>query len=113
MSTGQTNRRKPRPLSMQARAQGLRLIPAEVDVEALFLTRTHRRVRRDATISLEGHIWEVPVALRGREIQVHYDPFSWKRVELYLQGQKVGCAHPCDKQLNARCFNAKTYDETP
>jgi transposase InsO family protein len=97
----------------QARAQGLRLIPAEMDVEALFLSRTHRRVRRDATLSLEGRIWEVPVALRGREIQVHYDPFTWKRVELYLQGQKVGCAHPCDKQLNARCFNGKTYDETP
>ena len=77
-------------------------------MEALFLSRTHRRVRRDATLSLEGRIWEVPVALRGREIQVHYDPFTWKRVELYLQGKKVGSAHPCDKQLNARCFNGET-----
>ena len=70
-----------------------------MDVEALFLSRTHRRVRRDATLSLEGRIWEVPVALRGREIQVHYDPFNWKRVELYLQREK-GRQCPSVRQTN-------------
>ncbi len=40
-------------------AAGLRQLPA--DWQRLFLARATRRVRLDATISLEGRLWEVPV----------------------------------------------------
>ena len=63
-----------------------------------------RRVRRDATISIAGTLWEVPPACRGRVVDVHYDPFLWKRVELYVEGRKVGDARRCDKRLNAHTF---------
>ena len=95
----------------QERSAHLRVLPADLDVAALFLNRVRRRVRRDATISLEGQIWEVPVALRGREIEVHYDPFAFRRVDLYWEGQKVGQAHRCDKQLNARSFPLENYEK--
>jgi len=94
----------------QERGEGLRPIPAGMDVEGLFLLRTRRRVRRDATISIAGTLWEVPPACRGRVVDVHYDPFLWKRVELYVEGRKVGDARRCDKRLNAHTFGLENYE---
>jgi len=94
----------------QARSEGLRPIPAGMDVDGLFLLRTRRRVRRDATISISGTLWEVPPACRGRVVDVHYDPFRWTRVELYVEGRKVGDARRCDKNLNARSFALENYE---
>jgi transposase InsO family protein len=92
------------------RSEGLRPVPEGMDVDALFLLRTRRRVRRDATISIAGTLWEVPPACRGRKVDVHYDPFRWTRVELYVDGRKVGDAKRCDKQLNARSFGMENYE---
>jgi putative transposase len=94
------------------RSQGLRLLHDDLDVAGLFLARTVRRVRRDATIALEGRIFEVPVALRGRLIEVHYDPFGWRRVEVCLDGNNLGPARPCDKQLNSRTFERDNYEKS-
>ena len=94
----------------QARSEGLRPIPAGMDVDGLFLLRTRRRVRRDATISITGTLWEVPPACRGRVVDVHYDPFRWTRVELYVEGRKVGDARRCDKNLNAHSFALENYE---
>ena len=93
----------------QERSEGLRPIPAGMDVDGLFLLRARRRVRRDATISIAGGLWEVPPACRGRQVDVHYDPFLWTRVELYVEGRKVGDARRCDKNLNARTFGLENY----
>ena len=93
----------------QSRSEGLRPIPATMDVDGLFLLRTRRRVRRDATISISGSLWEVPLACRGRLVDVHYDPFQWSRVELYVGGAKVGDAKRCDKNINARSFRSENY----
>src|SRR6202008_3793104 len=38
--------------------------------QALFYERIARRVRLDATVSIEGRLWEVPVHLRGRAIEL-------------------------------------------
>lgn len=94
----------------QERSTCLRPVPADMDFEALFLLRTTRRVRSDATISISGTLWEVPSAYRGRKIEVHYDPFGWKRVELHLEGKKIGTARRCDKNLNARSFGLENYE---
>jgi putative transposase len=94
----------------EQRSEQLRPLPAGMDVAGLFLLRASRRVRRDATISLSGTLWEVPPACRGRVVDVHYDPFRWTRVELYVEGRKVGDARRCDKNLNARSFGLENYD---
>ena len=94
------------------RSKGLRTITAGMDVAALFLKRVKRRVRRDATISIGGVMWEVPVALMGREVEVHYDPFRWQRMDIFLEGQQVGAAQRCNKQINAHSFNNKEQHES-
>jgi putative transposase len=92
------------------RAVHLRTADPQTDWEALFLTRAQRRVRLDATFSLEGQLWEVPLHLRGQLIQVRFDPFAWKRVEIWWEDQFVGLAHRCNKQLNAHTYPDREYD---
>jgi transposase InsO family protein len=92
------------------RAANLRVAEAQTDWQRLFLTRTERRVRLDATIGLEGKIWEVPVHLRGRLIQLRYDPFNWLRVEIWLNDAFLGLATPCNKILNSKTYTDRDYD---
>jgi putative transposase len=87
-----------------------RLLPAQSDWQALFLARTMRRVRMDATVSLEGRLWEVPVHLRGRHVELRYDPFEWKRVEVWHRESLAGAARACDKQLNAKTYTSADYE---
>lgn len=91
------------------RAPHLRMADPQTDWEALFLAQAERRVRLDATFSLEGQLWEVPVHLRGQLIQIRFDPFAWKRVEIWWDHQFVGLAHRCNKQLNSKTYPPSEY----
>lgn len=93
------------------RAGQLRVIYDGMDLPGLFLARTTRRVRRDATISLAGKIFETPVALRGREVEVRYDPFAFARVEIWLNNRFIANAKLCDKYLNSRTFDKENYEK--
>jgi putative transposase len=92
------------------RTVNLRTADPQTDWEALFLSRVERRVRLDATFSLEGQLWEAPVHLRGQVIQVRFDPFGWRRVEIWWDGKFVGPARRCDKQLNAKTYTDRDYE---
>jgi hypothetical protein len=50
------------------------------------------------------------VHLRGQLIQVRFDPFAWRRVEIWWEDKFVGLAHRCDKQLNAKTYLHREYD---
>ncbi len=81
------------------------------DFERLFYKRIERRVRKDATISVDSCLWEAPTHLRGVKVQVRYDPFiSNKTLEIYLGGKCVATASPCDKNYNAHHFNSSNYE---
>lgn len=92
------------------RALNLRTADPQTDWEGLFLARAQRRVRLDATVSLEGLLWEVPIHLRGQLIQLRFDPFTWQRVEVWHQDHFVARARRCDKQLNAKTYTQSEYD---
>jgi transposase InsO family protein len=92
------------------KAVSLRQLPADTDWQRLFLARATRRVRLDATVSLEGNLWEVPVHLRGRQIELHYDPFDWSRVEVWYRDSFAALARRCDKHLNARTYGPSDYE---
>lgn len=92
------------------RASHLRSADAQTDWQRLFLTRAQRRVRLDATISLGGRLWEVPVHLRGRRVQLRYEPFEWQRVEVWLGDVFVSLAKRCDKQLNSKTYSDRDYE---
>jgi hypothetical protein len=92
------------------RALHLRTADPQTDWEALFLSRAERRVRLDATVSVQGQLWEVPVHLRGCLIELRFNPFDWRRVEIWYQAKYVGLAHRCDKRLNSKTYPDSPYD---
>ena len=92
------------------KATALRQLPSDTDWRRLFLARSTRRVRLDATISLEGTLWEVPVHLRGREVQLRYEPFQWSVLEVWYQEKFVGLGRRCDKNLNAKTYGSADYE---
>jgi transposase InsO family protein len=92
------------------RAVNLRMADLQTDWAALFLSRAQRRVRLDATVSVQGQLWEVPVHLRGRIIELRFNPFDWRRVEIWHQDKFVALAHRCDKRLNSKTYTDTDYD---
>lgn len=59
--------------------------PADSETLRLaFLWREKRKVRRNATISLQSNTYQVDPALAGRTLVLRFDPFDLSHVELYL-----------------------------
>ena len=92
------------------KATALRQLPSDTDWRRLFLARSTRRVRLDATISLDGTLWEVPVHLRGRRVQLRYEPFQWSVLEVWYQEKFAGLGRRCDKNLNAKTYGSADYE---
>jgi putative transposase len=66
-----------------------------VDAHALqtaFLWRESRKVRKDATLSLQGNSYRVDAHLAGRTLELRFDPFDLSALELYLDGRHLGRA---------------------
>jgi putative transposase len=88
----------------QQRSENIRVLESGIDLEAHFLKRIERRVRLDATISINGQIWEVPTHLRRHKVQVRYNPFNFSRVEIWMDDKFIASAQKCDKNINAVTF---------
>jgi hypothetical protein len=82
----------------------------QTDWEALFLSRAQRRVRLDATFSMEGQLWEGPLHLRGQFIQVRFNPFDWRRAEIWCEDEYVSPARRCYRPLNSKTYTDRNYD---
>ena len=61
-------------------------------VRRAFLWREKRKVRRDATLSLQGNRYQVDTQFAGRTLELRFDPFDLTQVELYLDRNLVGMA---------------------
>lgn len=57
-----------------------------------FLWRESRKVRRDATLALQGNRYQVDPHLAGRTVELRFDPFDLSHMELYLEGAYLGLA---------------------
>ncbi len=61
-------------------------------VRRAFLWREKRKVRQDATLSLQGNRYQVKPQWAGRSIELRFDPFDLSQIELYLDGTCLGLA---------------------
>jgi putative transposase len=61
-------------------------------VRRAFLWREKRKVRRDATLSLQGNRYQVEPQWAGRTLELRFDPFDLAHLELYLEGRALGLA---------------------
>lgn len=67
-----------------------------------FRKRVTRKVDKDRTISLDGRLYEAPVALIGRTVTLLYHDGDPARVELIHGGASHGMLIPLDVHVNAR-----------
>jgi putative transposase len=79
-------------------------------LDKLFYNRIERTVRKNGTIRLLNQIYEVPLSLRGRRIELHYDPFQdTPTLEIYHKGHHQGTAHLADLHFNSQ-YDRQNYE---
>ncbi|HEY5743411.1 MAG TPA: Mu transposase C-terminal domain-containing protein [Terrimicrobiaceae bacterium] len=84
-----------------AQAAGtLRELNGGLDLEALFFTCMTRTVRKDGTVRIEGKLYEVDLSLRALQVELRFDPFSMKRIEVYPRNRACGLARLANLHLN-------------
>lgn len=83
-------------------SEGIRPLPADVDLEALFLEETRRRVAKDGTCKLRGRVFEAGPRFIGQRVTVRFDPFDLRRIQIVSADGQTHPAFPVD--LHGNCF---------
>jgi putative transposase len=69
-------------------------LPSPGQLREAFLWSGRRTVRKTATVSLHGNIYQVDPSLVRRTVELVFDPFDLASVEVRHQGQPAGKAVP-------------------
>jgi hypothetical protein len=75
---------------------------ASGDMEDHFRKASRRTVAKDRTIALEGRLYEAPVDLIGKKVNVLYHEHDPVRVEILYEGRTYGFATMLDVNVNCR-----------
>jgi transposase InsO family protein len=102
---------EPPACRFMAQSETLRPAPPDEELRRLFLLQDKRRVRKDATVSIQGIYFELTPALRGQYVQVRYDPRRLDEVEIWHQDRFVQVAKRLDRNGNSKTFNRGDRDE--
>jgi len=78
------------------------LRPAPANLTNYFRQRARRRVAKDRTITLNGRLFEAPVLLIGRQVELLYHPASPEHVEIVFQNSTYGMARLVHLHVNCR-----------
>jgi putative transposase len=76
--------------------------PAPDNLSDHFRAVARRRVAKDRTVTLNGHLFEAPVALIGQRVDLLYHPDRPRKVEVFLSNQSYGSLQPVDLAVNCR-----------
>jgi hypothetical protein len=94
-----------------AQSGHIRPAPVDEELDRLFLLEDKRRVRKDATVSVQGIFFELTPALRGQYVQVRYNPQRLEEVEIWHQNRFVQVAKRLDRNGNSKDFKARGRHE--
>jgi putative transposase len=75
---------------------------APENLKDYFRKTARRRVAKDRTISLNGKVFEAPVALIGKQVELLYHDDEPDRIEITSQGKTFGMAVPVNLNVNCR-----------
>jgi transposase InsO family protein len=78
------------------------LRPAPADLKDHFRKLARRRVAKDRTITLNGKIFEGPVSLIGKQVELLYHDKDESRVEVRASGRSYGFIRAVDIHVNCR-----------
>lgn len=108
-STKQTPKKR-----FEENKENLRFIPAEM-LKEFFLWEEERTVRKTAVIELEGNVYDVDSSLRGKRIQVRYNPFDLSYIQIWKDGQRFDDAKPAElrSQSHSKIPDESIDDSSP
>ncbi len=75
---------------------------ASGDMEDHFRKTSRRTVAKDRTIALDGRLYEAPVDMIGKKVNVLYHEHDPARVEIVYEGRTYGFAAMLDVNVNCR-----------
>jgi putative transposase len=94
--------------------------PAPLHLLDYFRLIEFRRVKKDRTIRLHGVLYEVPVGLIDRQVELRYHFEDLSAVEIFFQGRSYGMASVVNPHVNAKIGRnwgagsaRKTSEEAP
>jgi len=91
----------------------LRFLPPNEANDELFYDEAVRRVKKDNTFSFGGRRLEAPRDLRGRQVELRFDPQRQGRVIVFYKDQRMGQARLLDAVANDRPPAALAEKHTP
>ena len=100
----------------------IKFLENKKQLDNTFLYRVKRKVKKDATISLNTITFEVPMKYIGEKINVRYDPSALDKAFIFSEdGEKKKTIHPVDKVANSKVkrehniepvdFSSFSYDD--
>lgn len=75
---------------------------APTDLKDHFRKVVRRTVNKDRTITIDGRLYEGPVALIGKRVELLYHPDNPEQVEARYQNESFGLIHPVNLHVNYR-----------
>lgn len=108
-STKQTPKKR-----FEAQSEQTRHLPAEV-LKEIFLWEEERTVRKTAIIELEGNQYDVDSSLRGKRIQIRFNPFDLSTIQIWYDNERFEDAKPAElrNQSHSKLPNDSNDDTTP
>ncbi len=76
--------------------------PAPSYLQNYFRMAEFRRVKKDRTVRLNGNIFEAPVALIDRQVELRYHPEDVSEVEVYFQNRSYGMVKTVNAAINSK-----------
>ncbi len=76
--------------------------PAPGDLLSYFRQVEFRHVKKDRTVRLMGHIFEAPVCLINRQVELRFHAEDLAQVELFFQGKSHGVIQVVSPHVNSK-----------
>lgn len=81
------------------------------EIEHLFYTRIWRTVRKDGTVRIAKKLYEVNLSLRALRVELRFNPFTLRRIEVWHQEAFACLARPVNLHLNSETGGSQSYEE--
>ncbi len=86
---------------------------APVNLKDYFRQIARRTIGKDRTITLNGRLYEGPVALIGKRVELLYHDTEPEKVEVKYQNNSFGLVRPVDLHVNCRVKRDKNNNPQP
>ena len=92
----------------------IKLIPSKHEIDNIFMYRATRKVKNDATLSIDNILFEVPMKYIGDKVNVRFIPTDLDKAYIFSEeGKLLDCIYPVDKIVNSKTIrdhNLKPID---